>query len=178
MTYKAVIDFWFTECSPKEWFKKDAAFDALIRNRFAETYKDVVARKTKAWEATPEGALAEVIVLDQFARNMFRETPESFRNDSLALSIAQEAVKRGDDKKLSPNERHFLYMPYMHSESKRVHEEAVRLFSALGEEGGLKYELLHKEIIDRFGRYPHRNAILGRTSTPEEAEFLKTNKGF
>jgi len=171
------MDFWFKECTPEQWFKKDEAFDEKIRTRFLDTYRRVVAGKTAHWRADPEGRLAEVIVLDQFVRNMFRNTPQAFASDPLALTLAEEAVRTGDDQKLPQNKRYFFYMPYMHSESKEVHKEALKLFQSLSE-GEAKYEIMHKEIIDTFGRYPHRNQILGRISTPEELEFIKTHPGF
>jgi len=177
MDSKEVIEFWFKTSSPEQWFVKDPEFDEQIRSRFLDTYERAVNGETKEWRSTPAGRLAEVIVLDQFARNMFRDTPQAFEHDSLALSLAKEAVRVGDDQKLTQQERQFLYMPYMHSESAEDHEEAIALFQSLGGEVE-KYEIKHKEIIDRFGRYPHRNKILGRTSTQEEIEFMKNNPGF
>ena len=180
MTPQDVLRFWFEECTPQQWFSKDDAFDAKMRERFLDTYWKVVEGKTKDWHMTPEGRLAGIIVLDQFSRNMFRNSPQAFANDPLALSLAEEAVKSGDDMKMDPQHRYFIYMPYMHSESRDVHRKALRLFFSLPFSlwGGLLYEWKHKRIIDRFGRYPHRNEILGRISTPEEIEFLKTHKGF
>lgn len=173
MDSQAVLDFWFEEIDPSFWFMKDNLFDQQILSRFSKTYDDVVAGKTSLWRKTPQGRLAEVIVLDQFSRNMFRDTAKAFSGDELALHLAQEAVRVGDDQKLPLVQRSFLYMPYMHSEDREIHKEAVRLFSQKGLENNYKYELLHKDIIDRFGRYPHRNKILGRVSTLEEIEFLK-----
>ncbi|MEK2647040.1 DUF924 family protein [Bdellovibrio sp. BCCA] len=174
MDWQPVLDFWFEEIDPSFWFMKDDLFDQQIRTRFSKTYDYVVAGNSAGWRQTPEGRLSEVIVLDQFARNMFRDTPKAFAADPLALHLAQEAVRVGDDQKISLEQRSFIYMPYMHSEDPEVHKKAVELFSQKGLENGLKYEILHKNIIDRFGRYPHRNRVLGRTSTPEEIEFLKT----
>ena len=168
-----IYNFWFKEIDPRMWFTKDPEFDQLIRERFAEVYSQVENCETFHWRTTPQGRLAEILVLDQFSRNMFRDTPLAFKNDHLALALAQEAVASGDDKKLSNIEKPFIYMPYMHSESEIIHEAAVHMFSQPGLEGSLEYELLHKEIIDRFGRYPHRNEILGRDSSHEEMEFLK-----
>ncbi len=177
---QTILDFWFKECSPQQWFTKDEAFDTCMRERFAETYESIVRGETASWRATPEARLAEILVLDQFARNMFRGTPKSFAADPLAFSLAEDAVQARADKQLTNMQRQFLYMPYMHSESREAHKRAMRLFFSLpfSQWGALLYEYKHKKIIDRFGRYPHRNAILGRTSTPEETEFLKTNKGF
>ncbi len=168
-----VISFWFDEIEPAQRWKKDADFDAQVRQRFAETHGRAARGELQLWREQAPGALAEVIVLDQFSRNMFRDTPEAFAHDTLALVLAQEAIRRGLDKELSSGQQAFLYMPFMHSESAEIHELAVTLFSKPGMEDNLNFELKHKEIIDRFGRYPHRNAILGRKSTEEEIEFLK-----
>jgi len=173
VTSQDILHFWFTDLTPEQWFMGGDDLDADIRQRFASVHKQAAAGALSEWRKTPEGRLAEVIVLDQFSRNMFRNTPEAFAYDALALTLAQEAVKVGDDQKLSLTQRSFLYMPYMHSESKDVHEVAVKLFNVKGLEGNLAYEYKHKVIIDRFGRYPHRNRILGRVSTLEEIEFLK-----
>lgn len=178
MDWKDVIKFWFEECTPKQWFTKDEAFDAKLRERFLDTYWRVVRGETAEWRQTPEGRLAEIIVLDQFSRNMFRGSPQTFEHDSLALKRAREAVGNGDDKKVSRRMRRFLYMPYMHSESREVHKKAFWLFLSLMDWQSFRYELKHKKIIDRFGRYPHRNAVLGRESTEEEKKFLETHKGF
>jgi len=178
MTPKDVLTFWFEESGPAQWFIKDEAFDRTIRERFLETYERISQGETEDWRETPEGRLAEIIVLDQFSRNMFRSSPQAFKEDERALALAKEAVRVGEDKNVPPKWRHFFYMPYMHSESFKVHEEAVPLFEALGNKEALKYEIEHKDIIGRFGRYPHRNEVLGRTSTPEELEFLKEHSGF
>jgi uncharacterized protein (DUF924 family) len=178
MEWQDVIRFWFEECKPAQWFTKDEAFDQTLRDRFASVHAAAVKGETASWRSEPRGKLAEIIVLDQFPRNMFRGTREAFASDEHALRLAEEAVAAGDDQKLSAQERHFLYMPYMHSESPEIHEKALQLFTALGKAEALDYEIAHKKIIDRFGRYPHRNAILGRASTPEEIEFMETHKGF
>ncbi|MGH8403794.1 MAG: DUF924 family protein, partial [Gammaproteobacteria bacterium] len=153
-------------------FEKDDAFDALIHERFSETHRAAVQGELYEWRATPEGRLAEVIVLDQFSRNLFRDSARAFACDGMALVLAQEAVRAGADQALEPARRVFLYMPYMHSESRAIHVVAERLFRQLGIAENLKFELAHKAIIERFGRFPHRNAVLGRESTPEEREFL------
>lgn len=168
-----VIRFWFEEIDQDLWFKKNEEFDQMIRSRFLDVFYLVKAGKTTHWRTTPEGRLAEILVLDQFSRNMFRGKPECFSGDELALKLAKEAVRVGDDQKLPIQMRSFMYMPYMHSEDPEAHDQAMKLFSQQGLEYNLEYEVLHKNIIDRFGRYPHRNQILGRTSTPEEIEFLK-----
>lgn len=172
-TPQDVLDFWFKELDPNMRFAKDEKIDQKIRERFMSTYLDVLSGRSQEWRSTPEGRLAEIIVLDQFGRNMFRNSHKAFVGDLLALKLAQEAVEFGADQKLPPEQRAFMYMPYMHSEDPQIHEEAVKLFSQEGLENSLKYEMMHKKIIDRFGRYPHRNNMLGRDSTPEEIEFLK-----
>lgn len=167
-----VLNFWFQELTPKDHFSKNLALDEAIRNRFAEVYQQALDGKTTVWRQTPRGRLAEIIVLDQFPRNMFRDTAQAFQSDAQALKLAMDAVAVGADQDLSSNERAFLYMPYMHSEDLTVHEQAVVLFAQPGLEFNLKFEMAHKAIIDRFGRYPHRNKVLNRKSTAEEIEFL------
>lgn len=173
LTDKDVLDFWFQELSPKDWFSGDKALDEVIAERFGALHEQARQGELYQWRVTPEGRLAEVIVLDQFSRNLFRGTPESFASDPMALALAQEAVASGADERLTPEQRTFLYMPYMHSESLKIHEEAVQLFKSNGIENNLDFEYRHKAIIERFGRYPHRNEILGRASTADEIEFLK-----
>jgi len=171
--FRAVLQFWFEEAEPRQWFQKDDAFDTEVHRRFAELHAQAVRGELSGWRETAEGRLAEIIVLDQFSRNLFRERPEAFAADGMALVLAQEAVAAGADRELETAKRAFLYMPYMHSESVSVHEQAVQLFDQPGLEGNLEFELKHKAIIDRFGRYPHRNAVLGRESTEAEIEFLR-----
>lgn len=168
-----VLNFWFKEIEPKQHWVKDLDFDTLIAERFGDLHKQAKAGELFSWRSTARGALAEIIVLDQFSRNMYRNTPDAFASDSLALVLAQVAVEKGLDNELTEAERPFLYMPYMHSESIVIHNEAVKLFEKLGNENSLDFELKHKAIIDRFGRYPHRNTILGRESTDEEIAFLQ-----
>jgi uncharacterized protein (DUF924 family) len=172
-TPQEIIHFWFQELDAQKRFAKSEEIDQKIRDRFLQTYDDVINDKTSSWRTTPEGRLAEIIVLDQFARNMFRDSAKAFAADGLALELAEATVATGDDQKLTPEQKAFVYMPYMHSESRSVHEIAVKLFSQPGLEYNLKYEIMHKKIIDRFGRYPHRNAVLGRVSTQDEIAFLK-----
>ncbi len=174
-----VLNFWFDEIDHSLWFSKNTEFDRLVKERFLLTYHFVKEGQSAEWRTTPEGRLAQVIVLDQFPRNMFRDTPEAFATDATALAVAEECVLNHEDKKIPLEKRGFLYMPYMHSEDQKVHETAVTLFSQESLEENLRFELLHKKIIDRFGRYPHRNKILKRKSTPEEIEFLKeSNSSF
>ena len=166
-----ILAFWFEEISSKQWFKQDSAFDALIKERFLTVHQSANTGELFTWRETESGRLAEIIVLDQFSRNIFRDDPKAFNSDKLALVLAQEAVRSGALEALDSKQQAFLIMPYMHSESSVIHEEAVKLFSRPGLEYNLEYEHKHKVIIDRFGRYPHRNTLLGRESTPEEEEF-------
>ena len=171
--YEDILRFWFEEIEPAQWWKKDEDFDRSLIQRFSDIHAQAARCELLDWRVTSRGRLAEIIVLDQFSRNMFRDTPLAFANDALALALAQEAVAAGADEALSPVQRSFLYMPYMHSESLKIHEIAVELFRRNGIQGNLDFELKHKAIIERFGRYPHRNSILGRASTEDEIEFLK-----
>jgi uncharacterized protein (DUF924 family) len=171
--YKEIIDFWFSELEPKQWWQKDLEFDSMIQSRFGSLHEQAKAGELFLWRETAFGSLAEVIVLDQFSRNIYRQKPESFACDPLALALAQVAISKGFDAELPKTERSFLYLPFMHSESRLIHIEAVKLFESLGMPDTLEFEHKHKAIIDRFGRYPHRNDILGRESTAEEIEFLK-----
>lgn len=168
-----VIRFWFDDIENAMWWKKDQEFDRLISKRFGLVHTQASQGELCEWRLSALGALAEVIVLDQFSRNMYRDTPQAFAYDGQALVLAQCAIQSGMDKALSNTQKSFLYMPFMHSESRFIHEQAVQLYTDLGVEANLKFELKHKEIIDRFGRYPHRNALLGRPSTEEEEAFLK-----
>jgi uncharacterized protein (DUF924 family) len=171
---EGVIAFWFTEITPKQWWARSDEFDQLISTRFGALHAAASRCELFEWRKTATGRLAEVIVLDQFSRNIFRDRAEAFASDGLALALAQNAVATGADGELDIDHRAFLYMPYMHSESAVIHEIAQTLFASLGVEDKLNFELRHKAIIDRFGRYPHRNALLGRVSTPDEIAFLQT----
>lgn len=168
-----VLKFWFEELTPEQWFKKDAELDQQIADVFTGLYHKAARCELYPWRQQARGRLAEIIVLDQFPRNIFRDTAQAFATDALALALAQEAIDLGFDQELTTAERSFVYMPFMHSESAEIHDVAARLFDQEGLEMNLEYELKHKAIIDRFGRYPHRNAILGRESTEEELEFLQ-----
>lgn len=168
-----VLEFWFNELEPKQWFVKDRDLDAMIEARFSLLVEQARAGELFSWRVTPQGRLAEIILIDQFSRNIFRDKPESFSADPVALVLAQETIGAGADQRLDVQERAFLYMPFMHSESQAIHEQAVVLFDQPGLEYNLEFEHKHKAIVDRFGRYPHRNEILGRKSTEEEIAFLK-----
>ena len=173
MQVQDILQFWFVELNDKQRFAKDAALDTLMRERFGAVLLAASRGELFTWRTTPQGRLAEIVVLDQFSRNIYRDTVAAFAQDAQALTLAQELVASGQDYILEPLRRTFAYMPYMHSESPLVHAQAVALFSQPGMEGTLDIERKHKAIIERFGRYPHRNTILGRISTPQELEFLK-----
>lgn len=167
-----VIEFWFQTLTPKQWFAKDDALDGRIRHDFGATLAAAAAGETWQWRTSARGRLAEILVLDQFSRNIYRGEPRAFACDGQALVLAQEAVSQRADRVLDPPWRAFLYMPYMHSESLRVHDEALRLFDQPGLEHNLHHEHRHREVLVRFGRYPQRNEALGRASTAEELAFL------
>ncbi|ABV88668.1 DUF924 family protein [Shewanella pealeana] len=173
ITPDMIIHFWFEEIEPKQWWIKDAEFDELIKQRYASLLAQAIQGELYHWRATPQGRLAEIIVLDQFSRNIYRDSAKAFAADAIALVLAQEAVAINSDSELKAKQVPFLFMPYMHSESPLVHEVAVRLFSRDAAKGNLDFELRHKAIIDQFGRYPHRNSILDRESTVEEIAFLQ-----
>lgn len=171
---EAVVDFWFKEISPKQWWAKSDEFDRQVAARFGAIHTAAARCELFRWRESPRGRLAEILVLDQFSRNIYRDDPRAFACDELALGLAQVAVALDAHHQLGSAERAFLFMPFMHSESPLIHAVAVSLFSQPGMETNLDFELRHKAIIDRFGRYPHRNAILGRSSSPEEIAFLAT----
>lgn len=177
--YQRVLQFWFEEIKPAQWWEKDPKFDQLISEQFSHLHHQANRCELYAWRQTPKGRLAEILVLDQFSRNMYRDTPQAFASDPLALALCQEAIAQRADKKLTSTECSFLYLPMMHSESARIHEMALPLFKQRATLSSVDFEYQHKAIIDQFGRYPHRNDILGRVSTAEEVAFLKQpNSGF
>jgi uncharacterized protein (DUF924 family) len=165
-----VVAFW-RDAGPERWFKKDAAFDDEIRRRFLETHEAAAAGKLTAWEATAEGALALLILLDQFPRNMFRGEARAFATDPLARSVASRAILNGFDGAF-PKMRGFFYLPFEHSELLADQERGLALYRAAGDADGEKWAHIHAEIIRKFGRFPHRNPVLGRVTTPEEQAFL------
>ncbi len=171
--YQEILKFWFEEIEPSQWWSKDEQIDQIILERFSGIHAKAIRCECFGWRNIAEGRLAEIIVLDQFSRNMFRESPLSFANDSLALALSQEAILLEADKELNPVQRSVLYLPFMHSESLEIHEVAMSLYQNNGTQSNLIFEVKHKEIIEKFGRYPHRNKILGRISTEEEIEYLK-----
>ncbi|MGB0468081.1 MAG: DUF924 family protein [Pontibacterium sp.] len=171
--YQQVLDFWFKDIDPSNWWIKSERFDAQIVKQFSDIHTKANRCELYRWRATAEGRLAEIIVLDQFSRNMFRDHALSFASDALALALAQDAILIRADRALNEIERSFLYMPFMHSESPEIHEVALKLYQDNGLKNNIEFEIKHKAIIDRFGRYPHRNKVLGRLSTEEELKFLE-----
>jgi uncharacterized protein (DUF924 family) len=172
-----ILRYWFEELEPEAWFRRDERVDATIRERFGALYEQL-ARIRPEQLTTPLEHVAAAIALDQFPRNMFRGTPRAFATDLLALSIAQHAIATGLDEQLAPQQRLFLYMPFQHSEDRAVQARSIELFTRLGLGDNLDYAHRHKKIIDRFGRFPHRNEVLGRESTTEELQYVATHRGF
>lgn len=173
-----VLRFWFEETRPQAWFTRDDALDAEIRKRFGALHASLNEKVPASVTTTPLGALATVIVLDQFSRNLFRNSPRAYSADPTACAIAEEAIAAGFDRELNAQQRIFLYMPFQHSEDRAVQARSVELFTQVGDANSLDYARQHRDIVERFGRFPHRNRVLGRESTPEEIEFLKTHPGF
>lgn len=167
-----VLAFWFEEHGPKDWFAKNPAFDAAIAERFGALHARAARGALDSWAETPKGALALIIVLDQFSRNMHRDSAKAFACDAKALGLARRAVDRGFDRGLGEPERVFLYLPFEHSENRRDQELSVEYFGRFSDKLYVEAAEKHKVIIDRFGRFPHRNKALGRASTPEETAFL------
>lgn len=172
-----VLTFW-RAAGRDRWFAKDAAFDATCRSRFEAVWQEAAAGRLSAWEATPDAALALVLLLDQMPRNMFRGTAKAYATDPLAKEVAHRAVMRGLDQQIEPALRGFFYLPFEHSEQLADHDRAVALCEALGDAEWLKWARHHRDLIARFGRFPHRNAVLGRQSAPEELEYLKQEGAF
>lgn len=168
-----VLHFWFVESTPQMWFQGGKSYDQTIRERFGPVCEAAARGECDEWRATMQGRLAEIIVLDQFSRNIWRDTPQAFSQDGMALVLAQEAIKLPEYQTLSTMEKKFVIMPFMHSESRLIHEKALVLFTELGDAATLEHEIQHKGMIDKFGRYPTRNKILGRASSEEEIAFCK-----
>ena len=166
-----IVSFW-SDAGPDRWFTKDAAFDDQIRERFLDTYEAAAAGKLSGWEHSAQDALALLILLDQFPRNMFRGDARTFATDPLARAVAAGAIVRGFDSQVPADLRGFFYLPFEHSEDLADQERGIAFYKASGDADGLKWAEIHADIIRRFGRFPHRNAVLGRTTTPEEQKFL------
>jgi uncharacterized protein (DUF924 family) len=178
MTPAEIIDFWFSETARAYWFRSTPEFDREVGSRFATTWSQARVGQLADWEQTAEGALALVLLLDQFPLNMFRDRPEGFSTEAASRAVAGRAIVRGLDASLPDTGKAFLYLPYMHSESLADQDRAVELFEQARLEDNLKWARHHREIVRRFGRFPHRNAILGRASTPEETAWLDSPEGF
>ncbi|MCR4268484.1 DUF924 family protein [Nitratireductor sp. ZSWI3] len=173
-----VLKFWFGELTPQDWFEPNNATDAAILDRFLPLHERLKQELPQAALSDPRAALAAILVFDQFPRNMFRRQAAAFATDELAMRVASNAVEKGLDEGMTEAERQFLYMPYMHSEVLADQERAVMLFKGLGNEDALKYAIEHRDIVARFGRFPHRNRVLGRTSSEEEQAFLEGHAGY
>ena len=173
-----VLELWFAEEVKPLWFASTPEFDEALRTRFLATYRAAMDGQLEAWEETPQGALALTIVLDQFPLNLFRAKPESFATEAAARAVADRAIARGFDREMSPEQRAFLYLPFMHSETLADQERSVQLFQQAGRKESLHFAHHHHDLIRRFGRFPHRNAILGRESTPEEIAYLASPEAF
>jgi uncharacterized protein (DUF924 family) len=176
ITPTSILAFW-REAGRERWYKHNDAFDAEVKRRFLPLWLKAVAGELASWEATDEGALALVIVLDQFPRNMFRGAPKAFASDALARDVARRAIDRGVDRRIDPLLLEFLYMPFMHSEHLPDQLHCIALFQSTDNAENLKYAREHADIIQRFGRFPHRNRVVGRDTTEEEQAFLD-NGGF
>lgn len=169
----AFLAFWFKELNPKQWWTRDPDVDEVLRQRFSALHDRLTHHVPDDWLETPRGTLAAVMVLDQLPRNLFRDSPRAYATDAMALALARRAVERGFDALLSKDERIFLYVPFQHSEDAADQARSVELYAKLGDDNSADFARKHKEIVDRFGRFPHRNEVLGRQSTPEEVAFLK-----
>lgn len=178
MNFQQVINFWFSDNSIQNWFSKSTSFDQLVRNEFFELWQSACRGELYRWRQEPKGRLAEIIVLDQFSRNLNRSSALAYQQDPLALALSQELFFNGNWHELSQTEQAVALLPWMHSESTLIQSEAVKLYEAVGNREFLGYEKKHSQIITQFGRYPHRNSVLGRASTHQETEWLKTNEGF
>lgn len=175
ITPDVVLEFW-REAGPDKWFSTDENFDQRCRDGFMMAYEAAARGDLNEWELTPDGALAVVLLLDQFPRNMFRGTRAVYKTDPVALMVADRAIERGHDKAVDPALRRFFYLPFMHSEEVRHQERSVDLCERTGDQDLVKWARHHQDVVKRFGRFPHRNEILGRETTPEETQFLAENE--
>ena len=173
-----VLTFWFSESIKPLWFNSTPEFDEELTEKFLDTYQAALNGELSEWEETPQGALALVICLDQFALNIFRGKAEGFAGEEISRQVAARAIERGLDQNLDDEQKGFLYLPYMHSEDMADQDRVLELFAEAGMENNLKWAKHHREIVVRFGRFPHRNAILGRQSTPEETAYLQSDDAF
>jgi len=173
-----IVNYWFDELGPARWWTRSAETDETIRERFLDLWHDWRSRTPESFLGSPDEALAGVILFDQFPRNMFRGSAEAFSTDSLALAIAKGAVDKGLDDAMTPDQRSFLYMPFQHSEVLDDQERSIALFTALGIQNSLDFAHEHHDIIARFGRFPHRNAVLGRAMRPGEEAAVEEGKNW
>lgn len=178
MEYTPLLEFWFHDMHQALWFSRNNDFDTLCKQRFHPLWQAACRGELFHWRDSSRGRLAEIILLDQFSRNLNRDSSRAWQQDGMALILAQELVYQPIWQELNSKEKGVSLLPMMHAESRAIHQEALRLFTTLNEPGFLNAEKKHRAIIERFGHYPHRNSLLGRTSTPEEVEWLKYNKGF
>lgn len=170
---KIVLDFWFNEIDPAQWWRKDPAFDVQLKQRFGQLHHDVTLTGAYHWRDQAHGRLAEVIVLDQFSRNLYRNDARAYAWDAVALQLAETAIALGLDTELPAQRRAFLYMPFMHSESLSHQQRSLELFAGIAETGNLNSAQRHFDVVQQFGRFPHRNVVLGRISTTAESKFLQ-----
>jgi len=175
---QSVLEFWFSESTRPRWFNSTNRFDRELTERFLDVWKSAAAGELSGWGETAEGSLALVIVLDQFPLNMFRGEAESFVTESASRDVAAAAIDRKFDEQLNDEQKAFLYLPFMHSESLEDQDRSVALFESAGLNDNLKWAKHHRDIVRRFGRFPHRNAVLGRENSPEEAAYLDSNEAF
>lgn len=182
MTHKTtpdeIISFWFSETVKRLWFNANPAFDRMLRINYLNAYESACGGHLQDWTRSAEGSLALTILFDQFPLNMFRGESRSFATEEQALQVARQAIKAGFDKQLTDDQKIFIYMPFMHSESLDDQNYAVKLFEDAQLTENLQYALHHRDLIQRFGRFPHRNKILGRDSTPEELQYLRSKGAF
>ncbi len=178
MDYQEIIDFWFSEQTKPLWFNSTSEFDAQLKENYLTVYTEAKDLKLKSWQSNPLGALALVIILDQLPLNMFRGQPQSFATEALSREVAEQAMSQGFDAELTTEQKAFLYMPYMHSENLADQEQSLILFNQEGLESNYRFAQHHYEIVKQFGRFPHRNKILGRESTEAEIEYLNSDKAF
>ena len=176
--WRAVLKFWFEELEPRQHFVKDEALDGVIRERFEHTHQQACDEQLQGWRQNADGQLAEIIVLDQFTRNLYRNDPRAWAQDKLALQLARAMVQTGSDQLISAKRRPYVYMPYMHAESLDAQNESVDLFTALGSESHLKFAHLHRNVIKSFGRFPYRTDLLARVSTADVIVYVDKHGSF
>ena len=175
-----VLDFWFRELTPQQWFADGKQMDPLMRDRFGDLHRQAVSGELDEWSATPLGRLALILLLDQFSRNIHRGSPQAFATDGKAQKLVLDGIDKGMDKKLTVSQRQFFYMPLMHAEDRQLQARSVECFAALNAalEDTLRFAEKHKEEVDRYGRFPHRNKAMGRANTAEEEEFIASTKDY